>query len=70
MTFENMALTEKKSTKVDMLLTDFVIGVITQIRYYREFKTSSLSMKLTYGAKYTVNLKRKKAMGWAEKVDH
>lgn len=36
------AFTEKKSSRVDIPLIEFGIGVVTQIWYYREWKTSAL----------------------------
>lgn len=42
-----------------MPLTDVGTGVVAHICYFRELEISVLSMKLTYGGNYTVNLKRK-----------
>ena len=42
-----------------MPLTDVGTGVAAQIWYFRELEISVLSMKLTYGGNYTVNLKKR-----------
>lgn len=49
----------EEKIKGDIPLTDFGTGVVAHICYFRELEISVLSMKLTYGGNYTVNLRRK-----------